>query len=745
MAIDKTTVKEITLEEQQAFANAKEGASGYVFEFDDRGNWIRRKALTDGAISVPAHLEFTSSQQQGLVLSVNEELYNYHKRLTGQGHAVSAVEFSRENGKIIMKLHTKTKPALYSEFELTVSALTDEIGNPRQAAVKLRGTWDVDCSTEQTSLIAIYAERDKVIEAQKYNRLSAKLDSLRSEYEALCEELDKIKRSRLEKGIIIGSVESRLMRSRIREIEARTAQIEEEMFNFTDPSIGGLPERLDRMANKDNRYIGCSDEELRQALEVIDEACHDIEVYQNEITLEQQRLFIERNKKGYHFDFDEEGYWIVEPDFVDGEDDVANFARLGEDFFRGGQTYGDETRQVAPNVKRKAVIEARLYTLGMNYSRKDDAERKALESELQVLYAADETSRRTLQETSDKGRILLMQNLRLTREQAAGAARTIQQQLFGDHKRLTGQEDGSSVTLDYTVKFFRQNDQDDSPIVIELRTKTDPELYSRYEIAVSELTDENGEPKRGRIQWRATRSSNGSNGHWADDGYHYSDLARAELFWPSLQAKQEAAESENKSEAIAEPLPSQEKIGEAAESENKSAVIAETLPLQEKIEKAAHLADKPEVIPESLQAQEKIGEKANLNSPSEEPSTNEFQRAWFEIVDAALELASFIMAQVMISAVVKKISALSLSSSVSSVKKPQEEKQVAAQMESASLQIADETKTTADSQNRYGLFAIIGAAGKMLMNALTIEAASRNLGPNVVAPSDEIKPPTFGL
>ena len=79
MAIDKTTVKEITLEEQQAFANAKEGASGYVFEFDDRGNWIRRKALTDGAISVPAHLEFTSSQQQGLVLSVNEELYNYHK------------------------------------------------------------------------------------------------------------------------------------------------------------------------------------------------------------------------------------------------------------------------------------------------------------------------------------------------------------------------------------------------------------------------------------------------------------------------------------------------------------------------------------------------------------------------------------------------------------------------------------------------------------------------------------------
>lgn len=714
MAIDKTAIKEITLEEQRTFAN-----SSYVFEFDDRANWVHREASTDGVISVPAHLDLTPEQQKGFALSLNKHLYNYHKRLTSQEKAAifPDVEFSRENGKIIMKLHTKTKPVLYSEFELAVSALMDETGNPRQATVKLRGTWDVDCSNDNISIIAIYAERDKVIEAQRYNRLFAKLDSLRSEYEVLCEELDKIKRSRLEKGIIIGSVESRLMRSRIREIEARTAQIEEEMFNFKDPSIGGLPEQLDRMANKDNRYIGCSDEELRQALEMIDEACHEIEVYKNEITLKTLQSFRKRNKKGCLSDFDEEEYWIVEADFVDEDDDDANFARLGEDFFRGGHTYGHETREIDPNVKRKAAIEARLYTLGMNYSRKDNAEREALTTELQTLCALEEPSQRTLKETSDKGRALLMQNLHLTREQAAGAARTIQQQLFGDHKRLTGQDDGSSVTIDYTVKFFRQDDQDDSPITIELRTKTDPELYSRYEIAASELTDENGEPKRGRIKWCATRSSNGSNGYWEDDGYHYNDLSRAELFWPSLQAKQEAVESQNKSEAIAESLQSQEKIREAAVSEKGSETIAE-----------------------SLQPQEKTEEKeATLDSSSKEPSANEFQRAWFGIVDSALELANnFMLMQAMVVTVVKKISALAFSSTISSVEKQQEEKQATKAQPLASEPV-EEIKTTANSQNRYGMFAMMGAVGKMVMGAFALEAVNRSL-----APSDEIKPPTFG-
>lgn len=139
--------------------------------------------------------------------------------------------------------------------------------------------------------------------------------------------------------------------------------------------------------------------------------------------------------------------------------------------------------------------------------------------------------------------------LGLTEQQAIGFARSVQQNLYGYHLRLTGQDqpkfksDGTveqTKQINYTVAFLRENEK----IIAKLHTKTDPELYSEFEILVSDLIDAQGNPKKAPIRLiytgdvgkrQAINTSEmsmedfmalpiehpTSTGDWKSDGYHY--------------------------------------------------------------------------------------------------------------------------------------------------------------------------------------------------------------------------------
>lgn len=136
-------------------------------------------------------------------------------------------------------------------------------------------------------------------------------------------------------------------------------------------------------------------------------------------------------------------------------------------------------------------------------------------------------------------RHVLEKNLELTAQQAAGFARSIQQNLYGYHKRLLGLCDfDPNGNVDYTVAFSREGER----IIAKLHTKTDPELYSEFEIQVSDLTNEHGEPQRAPIKLVCTKSKHSKSGSWDSEGYHYNDPVKAEKFFASMEEKLELEE-----------------------------------------------------------------------------------------------------------------------------------------------------------------------------------------------------------
>ncbi|MBY0378665.1 MAG: hypothetical protein K2Q33_08910 [Gammaproteobacteria bacterium] len=250
-------------------------------------------------------------------------------------------------------------------------------------------------------------------------------------------------------------------------------------------------------------------------------------------------------------------------------------------------------------------------------------------------------------------KLLLQDQLGLTEEQAIGFAYSIGQQLYGYHKRLIGlgQEAGDDQDIPYTVKFSRVSEK----IVAELHTETDPKLYSRFEIAVSELTNELGQPQQARVRLDSTISSNSPEGEWQEDGYHYRSAAKARLFWPSIEEKQAAVE---KRQTV-----------DAKEERTTTKQISST-------------------------------DKTTL----------------FEMIGPMLLLAkAFTLVKEVVSDFVKYMESQP-NTNEASVPTPV-----------ASSSVIE--KSTADSQNRYGMFAMIGAVGKMVMNAISLEAVNRSLGP----------------
>ena len=106
-------------------------------------------------------------------------------------------------------------------------------------------------------------------------------------------------------------------------------------------------------------------------------------------------------------------------------------------------------------------------------------------------------------------RHVLEKNLGLTAEQAACFIRSMQQNLYGYHKRLMGENkpkfdsNGDLGNIDYTVSFSRQGDK----IITKLHTTTDPELCSEFEMLVSDLKiDAEGKATKAPIRLVETRA-----------------------------------------------------------------------------------------------------------------------------------------------------------------------------------------------------------------------------------------------
>ena len=144
-------------------------------------------------------------------------------------------------------------------------------------------------------------------------------------------------------------------------------------------------------------------------------------------------------------------------------------------------------------------------------------------------------------------RHIFEKNLGLTAEQAACFIRLMQQNLYGYHKRLMDENqpkfnsNGDLCSIDYAVSFSRQGEK----IIAELHTTTDPELYSEFEILVSDLTDINGEPQCAPIKLISTKSKPSESGYWDAEGYHYYDPLKAEKFFNSIEEKKEAYAARN--------------------------------------------------------------------------------------------------------------------------------------------------------------------------------------------------------
>ncbi len=287
------------------------------------------------------------------------------------------------------------------------------------------------------------------------------------------------------------------------------------------------------------------------------------------ITFKQLRLFAARNRKGYPFEFDAQGYWLPPKDKFSSENnsDNAHLKRLAGDYLRGGFTYGDKT--IARNfeaekiAKEKGRLEAEIFRLtsmpGFG-SLRSDADREAnrkhqsLTQELQKLYEDEEEKEKLISEpkkelTSEQrieiARDLLKEELDLEEGEIIGFSRTIQQRLYGYPKRLTAQEqlnsDNSFDDVDFTVTFSRVGEK----IIAELHTTTDPELYSEFEIMISDLTDANGEPQCAPIKLISTKSKPSESGYWDAEGYHYYDPLKAEKFFNSIEEKKEAYAARN--------------------------------------------------------------------------------------------------------------------------------------------------------------------------------------------------------
>ncbi len=279
------------------------------------------------------------------------------------------------------------------------------------------------------------------------------------------------------------------------------------------------------------------------------------------ITFEQQRLFAARNKH-YSFEFDGKGYWHIPNDSPSSQHDDIYFEKMAGDYLRGGFRYRDQMivrdLDAERSDKRKRELNAELFRLGSMPdfgSKRSEAGMEAmrnherLSQELGNLYAAEAAEPEKKELTSgEKIKIaqdLLTHQLQLDLKQAAGFARTVQQRLCGYHKRLTGQDrpnsDNSVEEPDFTISFSRQGEK----IIAKLHTATDPELYSEFEILVSNLTDANGEPQRAPIKLISTKSKNSESGYWDTEGYHYKDKLKAEKFFSSIEEKKAAYAERN--------------------------------------------------------------------------------------------------------------------------------------------------------------------------------------------------------
>lgn len=285
----------------------------------------------------------------------------------------------------------------------------------------------------------------------------------------------------------------------------------------------------------------------------------DKDVEFQKITFREQQLFAARNKY-YSFEFDEQGYWHVPKDSSPSrQDDGVYFEKMAGDYLRGGFRYGDQMiardLEAEKSDKRKRELEAELFRLGSVPdfgSKRSEAGMEAfrtyehLKRELEDLYAAEakaaelEKKELTPEEKIRIAQDLLTRQLQLDLKEAAGFARTIQQRLCGYHKRLAGQDlpnsDDSVEESDFTISFSREGEK----IIAKLHTTTDPELYSEFEIRISDLTDTNGEPQRAPIKLISTESKSSKSGYWDAEGYHYHDPLKAEKFFNSIEEKKDA-------------------------------------------------------------------------------------------------------------------------------------------------------------------------------------------------------------
>ncbi len=229
------------------------------------------------------------------------------------------------------------------------------------------------------------------------------------------------------------------------------------------------------------------------------------------ISLEQQKLYAAKKNPEYEFGFNNEGFWV--------NTTVGNFTnevlldRVVSDFNRGviyGTRYPAIAHAKEMNKKIQKILDEKR-DLGMLQYKQNREQQGVTQAQIDKLQAElialnDESIRldeerkssNQVESTSVTAEELLEGELGLTSEQALSYARSMQQSLLYYHRYLTNYRGEP----EFSAEVCREDDK----LVIKLHTETDPELYSEFEMLVSDLqVDAEGKPKVAPIRLVDTR------------------------------------------------------------------------------------------------------------------------------------------------------------------------------------------------------------------------------------------------